>query len=131
MSIQGVGGIFYKVKDLGKLRAWYKDMLGVDFVGEESGASLYTTFPCTEKDARDKAYTHMGLFAESTDYFEPSNAPFMINMRVDKIEAMVAHLKARGATLKGELAEEPEGKFAWVLDPEGVLVELWEPPVEG
>lgn len=65
---------------------------------------------------------------QETKYFEPSTAPFMINYRVDDVHALVAALKAEGCNVLDKIDESDFGKFAWVIDPEGNKVELWQPP---
>jgi predicted enzyme related to lactoylglutathione lyase len=67
-------------------------------------------------------------FPADTTYFEPSKAPFMINLRVSDLHAMLAQLRAAGADVDEKVQEESYGKFGWVMDPEGNRIELWEPP---
>jgi predicted enzyme related to lactoylglutathione lyase len=67
------------------------------------------------------------IFSADTKYFEPSQAPFMINFRVKDLRAMLAQLRVAGATVDDKVQEESYGKFGWVLDPEGNRIELWEP----
>ena len=51
----------------------------------------------------------------------------MINYRVDDLTALLAQLKSNGVEIvKGPDSEE-NGKFAWIMDPDGNKVELWEP----
>lgn len=115
-KITGLGGIFYKVADPEATRAWYQEHLGV---GGEWGAM----FPFRDDTA--DGYALLSPFKAESDYFAPSGAAFMINLRVDNLEAMIAQLKAKGVEILGEQAED-YGKFAWILDPDGVKVELWQ-----
>jgi predicted enzyme related to lactoylglutathione lyase len=71
--------------------------------------------------------TIWGLFPETTKYFAPSPAPFMINYRVRNLEALLTQLRSAGVTVEGKVVEDFNGKFAWVVDPEGNKIELWEP----
>jgi catechol 2,3-dioxygenase-like lactoylglutathione lyase family enzyme len=115
-KITGIGGIFYKVEDTERTAAWYRDMLGV---GGEWGA----TFPW--RDGGPQAYSIFSPFKADSDYFDPSAARFMINLRVDDLDAMIAELKAKGIEILGTQTED-YGKFAWILDCDGNKIELWE-----
>jgi catechol 2,3-dioxygenase-like lactoylglutathione lyase family enzyme len=114
--ITGLGGIFYKVVDVEKTSAWYRDMLGI---GGEFGA----TFPFAA-DTREGFAIH-SPFKAATDYFAPSEAAFMVNFRVDDLDAFVAGLEAKGIPILGR-QEEPYGRFAWILDCDGIKIELWQ-----
>jgi predicted enzyme related to lactoylglutathione lyase len=116
----GVGGIFFKATDPAKLKAWYRDNLGLP--ADEHGE---TTFAAA---ADPGAMFVWAPFPADTKYFEPSQASFMINFRVKDLHAMLAQLRAAGATVDEKVQEESYGKFGWVLDPEGNRVELWEAP---
>ena len=114
--VTGLGGIFYKVSDTARTKAWYQDNLGI---GGEWGA----IFPFKKDDA--EGFTLLSPFKAETDYFAPSDAPFMINLRVDDLDAMIAELAAKGITILGR-QDEDYGRFAWILDPDGIKVELWQ-----
>ncbi len=119
--VTGIGGIFFKADDPDSLRAWYRDHLGVKL--EPWGGSAFTW---NEKDGRE-GLTVWNTFARESQYFDPSNAPFMINYRVRDLDAMLKQLNAHGVEPIGR--EDGEfGRFAWLLDPAGHKVELWEPP---
>lgn len=76
-----------------------------------------------------KGCTVWSAFSQDTRHFEPSTAPFMINYRVADLGALLALLRAEGVTIDKH-EDSAEGRFAWVMDPEGNRVELWEPPAE-
>ncbi|MEO1171587.1 MAG: VOC family protein [Myxococcota bacterium] len=120
-KVTGIGGVFYKVKDPAATRNWYRDHLGIDTM--DYGAA----FQWQEKGADNIGYTVWSPFAAATEYFQPSDSPFMINYRVEHIEALLEQLSQAGVEQIGELKNEPNGKFAWVLDPDGKKIELWEP----
>ena len=115
-KVTGLGGIFYKVADTDATKAWYQDKLGV---GGEWGAM----FPF-KADSAD-GFTLLSPFKQDSDYFGPSELPFMINLRVDDLDAMIAELGAKGIAILGR-QDEDYGRFAWILDPDGVKVELWQ-----
>ena len=105
--------------------AWYKEHLGID-VQAWGGAAFDWKGPDNPQGAGTTAWS---LFAADSDHFAPGAAPFMINYHVDDLPALLAALRAEGVQVVNEQVEESEyGKFAWVLDPEGNKVELWQPP---
>ncbi len=122
--VTGIGGVFFKATDAVALRAWYKTHLGVD-VQDWGGAA----FRWTDVDGRPHAGTTVwNIAADTTDYFAPSSAAFMINYRVADLHALLAALRSEGCNVLEKTDESEYGKFGWVIDPEGNKVELWEPP---
>ena len=121
-KVTGIGGIFFKCKDPKKLNEWYKKHLGFD-------TSPYgTNFEWRqEEDSTKKGSTQWAPFAETTKYFEPSTKDFMINYRVENIEALVAQLKEEGVTIVDKIEDSEYGKFVHIMDDEGNKIELWEP----
>ena len=117
--ITGVGGVFFKAKDPKALAAWYRDVLGLPL--EAWGGAML----------RYDAPNHPPVLAwnacpASTKYFAPSTSDFMINYAVDEMDAFVKRLQAKNVSiLKRE--DDANGRFAWILDPEGNKIELWEP----
>ncbi len=91
---------------------------------EDYGAAIFRVTPA---DAKDGAVTVFSPFPADTDYFEPSPSAFMINFRVDNLDAMLAQLRAAGAPVDPIVQVEANGRFAWVMDPELNRIELWEP----
>ena len=121
--VTGIGGIFFKAKDAAAMHAWYKKHLGID-VQVWGGAS----FDWTDDAGQPVGGTTAWLIEpQDTDHYAPSGASFMVNYRVHDLRALVKALKEEGCQLVGDLDESDYGKFAWVLDPEGNKVELWEP----
>jgi catechol 2,3-dioxygenase-like lactoylglutathione lyase family enzyme len=116
-KVTGLGGIFYKVADPKKTQAWYQENLGI---GGDGGA----TFRWASESGEDP-YSLLSPFKEATDYFAPSEAPFMINLRVDDLDSMIADLAARGIEMLGR-QDEDYGNFAWLLDCDGIKIELWQ-----
>ncbi len=121
-KVTGIGGIFFKCKDPNKMREWYKTHLGFD-------TNAYgATFEWYEgADSTKKGQTQWSPFAETTKYFEPSTKDFMINYRVENLEALVEELKKEGVTVVDSVESYDYGKFVHILDTEGNKVELWEP----
>ena len=123
--VTGIGGIFFKAKDAPGLREWYKRHLAID-VQVWGGAA----FTWADADGTPTGGTTIWSVApEESKQFAPSTASFMINYRVEDLHALVAALKAEGCNVLDKIDESEYGKFAWVIDPEGNKVELWQPPV--
>lgn len=118
--ITGVGGVFFKAKDPKALAAWYRDVLGMP-VEARGGAALRYDAP------KHPPVMAWNAFPATTKYFAPSNSGLMINYAVDDMDAMLARLKSKGVNVLKRDDSDPNGRFAWVLDPEGNKVELWEP----
>ena len=121
--VKGIGGVFFKARDKKALGEWYRDHLGVPL--EDWGGAV---FRWRELDPAGDAATVWSPFAADTSYFAPSTAPFMVNFRVDDLDAMLAQLRAAGAHVDDKLEESELGRFGWVVDPEGNKLELWQPP---
>ena len=115
-KVTGLGGIFYKVADTAATQKWYQEILGV---GGEYGA----VFPF--KNDNPEGFALLSPFKAATDYFAPSEAPFMINLRVDDLEGLIADLAVKGVSILGR-QDEDYGRFAWILDPDGIKVELFQ-----
>lgn len=119
--VTGIGGVFFKSKDPKKITDWYQKHLGLDT--NPYGA----TFEWYESpDSTKKAQTQWTPFPESTKYFEPSQQDFMINYRVENLEALVEELKKEGVTIVDKIEAFDYGKFVHILDGEGNKVQLWE-----
>lgn len=114
-KVTGLGGIFYKAEDTERTARWYKEVLGLS--GEWGIMFPFRTAP--------DGFSLLSPFKASTDYFAPSGASFMINLRVDDLDGMVADLEAKGIEILGR-QDEDYGRFAWILDCDGIKVELWE-----
>ena len=122
--VTGIGGIFFQAKDAPALQAWYKRHLGID-VQAWGGAA----FTWTDPDGRPTGGTTIWSVApEGSDQFAPGSAPFMVNYRVEDLHAVVAALREEGCNVLEKVEDTEYGKFAWVIDPEGNKVELWQPP---
>jgi predicted enzyme related to lactoylglutathione lyase len=122
--VTGIGGVFFKARDAAKLRAWYEQHLG--FKIEDYGGTHFKW-----RDANDPEKTGStvwSIFPEDTLYFDPSQKPYMINYRVEDLDALLEQLRDEGVEVEDRIEEQEYGRFAWVMDPEGNRIELWEPP---
>lgn len=117
-KVTGIGGVFFKCKDPKKMTEWYQKHLGLET--NPYGA----TFEWYERpDSTAKAQTQWTPFPENSDYFEKD---FMINYRVENLEALVEGLKKGGVTIVDKIETYDYGKFVHILDGEGNKVQLWE-----
>ena len=122
--VTGIGGIFFKSSRPDELRAWYKRHLGVD-VQAWGGAA----FSWVGDDGKPAAGTTVWTITDAgSDLFAPSTASFMVNYRVADVHGLVRELRAEGCNVLEKVEDTEYGKFAWVIDPDGNKVELWEPP---
>src|SRR5712692_5901778 len=121
-KVTGLGGIFFKSDDPKKINEWYANNLGLK-------TSPYgVNFEWRDAEHPDqKGVTVWSAFPKDTKYFQPSVKEFMINYRVDDLEALVAQLKQDGVELVDQVTDSDYGKFVHILDPEGNIIELWEP----
>ena len=122
--VTGIGGIFIKTANTTRLREWYQKHLGID-IAEWGGASFSWAGPHNPDGHGTTAWC---MFDASSNYFDPSTAPFMVNYRVDKLHDLLAILRDEGCQVVGEPQESEFGKFGWVMDSDGNKIELWEPP---
>ena len=125
--ITGIGGVFFKAKsDHEQLAAWYAHHLGLRL--EEWGGAI---LKWPEDKAEDRGLTVWHVADKGSDWFSPSESSFMINYRVDDLDALLTQLRSDGvAIVKGPESHE-NGRFAWILDPDGNKLELWQPMLSG
>lgn len=121
--VTGIGGIFFKSRnDKAELVAWYQKHLGISLEGW-GGAVLNWQ----DDKAEDRGLTVWHIAEKETQWFSPSDSSFMINYRVDNMDEMLAQLRAGGVEIIQGPESHENGKFAWIMDPDGNKVELWEP----
>ena len=122
-KITGIGGVFFKTTaGQPDLAQWYAKHLG--FALEDWGGALLKWESDT---ANDGGLTVWNVAAADSKWFEPSASAFMINYRVDDLDGMIAQLEAAGVALQAGPETHENGKFAWIMDPAGNKIELWEP----
>ena len=118
----GVGGVFLKAKDPQKLSAWYAEHLGIP---TQDGGSLAFSGP---ESAGMTVFAHFPL---DSPYFGDPAQQAMVNFRVDDLDGLLAQLAAAGVRIDPKREDYAYGRFAWIWDPEGNRVELWQPPAAG
>jgi predicted enzyme related to lactoylglutathione lyase len=120
--VTGLGGIFFKCQDPELVKNWYKKHLG--FETEDCG----TSFEWRKVDDPDqKGYTLWSPFPARTEYFGSEKQSYMINYRVENLQALVKQLELEGVVVLDKIEEYEYGKFVHILDPEGNRIELWQP----
>ena len=125
-KVIGIGGVFFKVRDGDALRAWYTRVLGLEIA--DWGGVFFTP----EAAARHPgAGTVWSPFASDTDYFAPSKRDFMINLMVDDLDAMLARCKKNGVEPIKVFGDEANGRFAHIMGPDDIMIELWQPVSSG
>ena len=122
--VTGIGGIFFKAKDPVALRAWYQRHLGIDV--QAWGGTAFTWADAAGQPTGGTTVWSIG--AADGEPFAPGRPSFMVNYRVADVQVLVAALKAEGCQVLEKTEDSEYGKFAWVMDPEGNKVELWQPP---
>ena len=119
--VLGIGGVFFKSKDPGALTSWYRDVLGIGL--EDWGGIVFRP---ESMAAQPGAATVFSPFEHDTAYFAPSTRDFMINLAVDDLDGILASCAEHGVEVT-VLPDEPNGRFAHVIDPDGTKIELWQP----
>jgi len=117
--ITALGGVFFYSQNPQALAEWYRDTLGLSV--EDWGGALIRA------DGNAPPHGVWAPFKQDTDYLAPSTREFMINFAVDDLDEFVALLEAKGVEVQGRQQMDGMGKFAWILDPDGTKIELWEP----
>ena len=118
--VTGVGGVFVKSKDPKALTQWYREVLGLD-VKSWGGAALPFDAPGHPPKVSWTA------FPASSDYMSPSTRDFMINFSVDDMDAIISRLISKGVPILKRDDNDDFGRFAWIEDPDGTKIELWQP----
>jgi len=116
--VTGIGGFFFRARDPASLKDWYARHLGIaPPAGTDPGHPW----------AQDAGLTVFEPFAQDSDYFD-RDKPFMLNLRVAGLDSLIARLESAGVAVRRDTAVHDYGRFAWLSDPEGTPIELWEPP---
>jgi predicted enzyme related to lactoylglutathione lyase len=122
-KVTGIGGVFLKsTNDNKDLAAWYVKHLGLKL--EDFGGAI---LKWSDDKAEDRGLTVWCVAEKESKWFSPSQSSFMINYRVDDMNELLAQLKHAGVSIVQGPESHENGKFAWIMDPEGNKVELWEP----
>ena len=120
-QVTGIGGVFFKVKDPKGMTAWYRTNLGIQSKGG------YTDFTWRDRDhPEEMGHTAWRIFPTNTTYFGQSSSSLMINYRVANLDRMLERLRRNGVKIE-KVEDYDYGRWAWIMDPDGNRIELWEP----
>ena len=120
--VVGIGGLFIRSQQPDVMQAWYRDVLGLQ-MEDWGGAVLH-------RQAATPTYQIWSVFSSDTTYYEPSTSPFMLNLAVDDMLGMITHIREHGSDVCGGPETNEHGMFAWILDPDGNKIELWQAPAQ-
>ncbi len=123
--ILGIGGVFLKCENPAATREWYERVLGMR---SEDYGGFHFAHGASAAAKGQGAMTIFSHFDQDTDYISPSDLPFMINLMVDDLDAVLAHAAAAGVEPVQPGEDLEYGRFAWIMDPDGRKLELWQPP---
>lgn len=121
-KVTGIGGIFFQSENPKEISKWYGKHLGLAI--DDYGSPFEFR---NANNPEEINYLRWSPFEKGTDYFQPSKKDFMINYRVQNIDALVEQLKENGVQVVDEIVEYEYGKFVHIMDPDGNKIELWEP----
>ena len=117
-----IGGLFFKAKNPSELIKWYSDNLGIKTDGH---GKMFNFFHPVKNDQME--FLQWSIFPDTTDYFEPSEASYMINYCVENLEDLVEKLKKNNVVFTDTITSYEYGSFVHVLAPENIKIELWQP----
>ena len=121
--VTGVGGVFFRTKDPKATARWYAEHVGLPV--EPWGG---VAFQWRDDPRAAAGSTVWSPFPADTTYFEPGGAAFLVTLRVDDVDAVLARLRAKGVRTSDRAEATEFGRFGWFVDGDGTKVELWEPP---
>src|SRR5262245_1845947 len=119
----GIGGVFFRARNPAKLSKWYQDHLGVKTT---QNTALFTWR--SPRGSKRLGHTVWAIFPANTSYFRNSRKQFMINYRVKNLDRVLEKLRRERVKVAKKVEDLEYGRFAWVSDPEGNWLELWQPP---
>ncbi len=127
--VTGIGGIFLRARDPKSLSAWYAKNLGIQ-LADYGGATLLWS----DEVPPTTGMTTWSLFPKTplTSAREPKEAPSKpwSTTAVDNLDELLTQLAAAGVPIDPKRDSYDFGHFAWITDPEGNRIELWQPLVE-
>ena len=116
--VTGIGGFFFRSRDPDGLAGWYRDRFGIEPVPKSYGGTPWR---------QQEGITVFAPFEQDSEMIGPPEKTWMINFRVDDLDAMVEQLRAAGETVDVHAETYPNGRFAELRDPEGNGIQLWQP----
>ncbi|MEM6783575.1 MAG: VOC family protein [Bacteroidota bacterium] len=134
--VSGLGGAFIFSQDPKRLADWYTEHVGLPFEGSVEFGAFYHQFWSRHLDDTERRLdTTFAIMQAKADFPAPivrgevetyGDQPFMVNLRVDDLDALLSSLEAKEVEVLAR-QDESYGKFAWVRDADGHRVELYQP----
>lgn len=124
-KVIGVGGVFLACADTAVTKEWYVRVLGLEPEDFGGFAFLHSD---SAKAFPESARTIFAPFDAGADYFSPSKLPFMVNLIVDDLDSVLEQCESEGVVEVQPAEAHEYGRFAWIMDPDGRKIELWQPP---
>ena len=129
--VNGIGGAFLFSNDVKRLAAWYRDCLGINAAGQDDECkSVYATFDYRDNENPKITRTIAWAIMSTDKDIKEKPRTGKINYTVKNMAEVLSHLKAKGVAIEKSEEYPGMGKFAWLKDPDGNPVELWEPESE-
>jgi hypothetical protein len=122
-KVTGIGGVFIRTEENKELIGWLKEHLNIP-MQDWGGTQFYWR---ESKNVNRQGYTVLNIAEIDSEYFAPSTLPIMLNLRVDNLDEMLASLSQSGITPVQKFEDDPNGRFAHIMAPGGLKIELWEP----
>jgi predicted enzyme related to lactoylglutathione lyase len=118
--VLGLGGVFLRANDPKALYQWYEQHFGLV---RTHGCFL---FQDDMRPEANKGLLTLSFFSRGDEHF-PLAQPAMLNLRVADMDQTLAALAAAGVPIDPRRDDYDFGRFAWITDPEGNRIELWQP----
>ncbi len=125
-SVKGLGGVFIDSDDATALAGWYEEVLGIEMESHPDGIGYYCVFQT--RDVETSVIRENPVFAinHAKEKLADKGRGFVINLRVDDLDAFLEQLRAQGVAIEERILEWERGKHAWIQDRDGNRVELYE-----
>ena len=129
--VNGIGGAFLFSNDTKRLAAWYRDCLGIVPAGEDAECnSIYATFESRDIENPEIKRTTAWAIMPTKEDIKDKPRTGKINYTVKNLAEFLSQLKSKGVTIEKTEEYPSMGTFAWLKDPDGNSIELWEPAKE-
>lgn len=125
-SVQGIGGVFIDSEDAARLARWYEKTLGITMEAHPDGIGYYHVFPTRDVDSAIFRENPVFAINQATEKLAEKGRGFVLNLRVDDLHGFLEHLRAKDVMIEERILEWERGKHAWIRDPDGNRVEIYE-----
>ena len=125
-TVKGLGGAFLYSNDATRLAQWYRANLGLEMDSHPNGSEYYVVLRTRDIDSQRVRENPVFAIKQAVRTLPDDRSGFMVNLRVDDLDAMLRQLRGRGVVVEPETIEWTLGKHAWIRDLDGNRVELFE-----